>query len=82
MVQVRLAQWFEQSWGRLADQHLCVSKAMCAELKHGWHINAKVFYDRAPSHFGPTPLKEQVWEIKRESDVRFISASRCYMSVI
>jgi beta-1,4-mannosyltransferase len=59
-MQVRIAEWFERSWGRLADKHLCVSNAMRAELKHGWHINATVFYDRAPSHFGPTPLKQQV----------------------
>lgn len=43
---VLLARRFEKGWGRQAHAHLCVTKAMQAELQHGWGIQATVFYDR------------------------------------
>ena len=57
--QVKLAERFERFWGRAAACHLCVSKAMQAELAQGWRIRATVFYDRPPAHFRPTPLQQQ-----------------------
>ncbi|EIE25385.1 glycosyl transferase family 1 protein [Coccomyxa subellipsoidea C-169] len=56
---VALAKLYERFWGRFGHKHLCVSKAMQTELERSWHIKATVFYDRPPSHFRPTPLKEQ-----------------------
>jgi beta-1,4-mannosyltransferase len=42
---VRLARWYEFRAGRRADAHLCVSRAMRADLlRHG--IDAEVLYDR------------------------------------
>ena len=59
-MQVKLAERFERFWGPTAARHLCVSKAMQAELLQSWRIRATVFYDRPPAHFRPTPLKQQV----------------------
>ncbi len=58
--QVKLAERFERFWGPAAARHLCVSKAMQAELLQNWRVRATVFYDRPPAHFRPTPLKQQV----------------------
>ncbi len=60
MRQVALAKLYERFWGRFGHKHLCVSAAMRSELQRGWHIQATVFYDRPPSHFRPTPIKQQV----------------------
>ncbi|CAL8460619.1 g148 [Coccomyxa elongata] len=54
-----LAKLYERFWGRFGHKHLCVSAAMRTELQRGWHIQATVFYDRPPSHFRPTPIKQQ-----------------------
>ncbi|KAK9909090.1 hypothetical protein WJX75_007012 [Coccomyxa subellipsoidea] len=56
---VALANLYERFWGRFGHKHLCVSAAMRTELQRSWRIQATVFYDRPPSHFRPTPLKQQ-----------------------
>jgi beta-1,4-mannosyltransferase len=52
---VRLLRSCEGFFGRRADAHLCVSRAMQAELRDKWGISeAAVLYDR-PSRFFPPP---------------------------
>ncbi|KAJ3011817.1 UNVERIFIED_CONTAM: mannosyltransferase [Siphonaria sp. JEL0065] len=57
---VRLAKWYEMTLGRVADGHLCVTRAMAEELKNNWKIRGKcvVLYDRAPAHFRRLDLSE------------------------
>jgi beta-1,4-mannosyltransferase len=55
-VVVRAARGYERTVGRLADGHLCVSRAMAGELEEHWGIvRAVVLYDRPTSRFVPTP---------------------------
>ena len=49
----------EKFWGKRGNAHLCVTRAMQAELRHSWGISATVFHDRAPSSFRPCSLQEQ-----------------------
>jgi beta-1,4-mannosyltransferase len=53
---VRAARRYERFAGRLADGHLCVSRAMQSELAERWGIRAAVCYDRPAEAPGPTPL--------------------------
>ncbi|RMH23509.1 MAG: hypothetical protein D6696_00340, partial [Acidobacteria bacterium] len=55
---VRLVAGHERRWGRRADGHLTVSRAMSAELKR-WGIDARVLYDRPPQRFRPTPAADR-----------------------
>jgi beta-1,4-mannosyltransferase len=52
---VRAARWYEGATGRLADAHLCVSRAMRDALATGWGIEATVLYDRPAARFRPQP---------------------------
>lgn len=53
---LRLARWYEQTFGRRGDGHLCVSQAMQSELAEHWGISgAIVLYDRPAAQFAPTP---------------------------
>ena len=55
-VVVRLARRYERAFGRRADAHLCVSRAMASELEARWGIGrAVVLYDRPAARFAPTP---------------------------
>lgn len=54
-----MARWHEKFWGRQADAHLCVSKAMQDHLRQSWGINAIVFYDKAPQNFQPASMKQK-----------------------
>jgi beta-1,4-mannosyltransferase len=55
-VLVRLAERWERALGRRADAHLCVSRAMAAELEARWAVAPTVvLYDRPPARFAPTP---------------------------
>src|SRR5262245_32579174 len=57
---VRLARWYERLMGRWADAHLCVSRAMQAELQQNWNLqNVSVLYDRPAEVFAPTPSLER-----------------------
>eukprot|EP00850_Spirogloea_muscicola_P012350 SM000079S22468 [mRNA] locus=s79:314227:318495:- [translate_table: standard] len=57
-VLVRIHRWYERRYGRLADAHLCVTKAMQHELAENWAISATVLYDKPPAHFHPASLTE------------------------
>jgi beta-1,4-mannosyltransferase len=51
---VAVAKWFERFFGRLADAHFCVSKAMQRELESNWGITkVHVLHDCPPEFFGP-----------------------------
>jgi beta-1,4-mannosyltransferase len=52
---VRLAGWSEGLCGRRADAHLCVSRALQADLAARWGIAAAVLYDRPARQFTPLP---------------------------
>ncbi len=55
---VRLARWYERLMGRCADAHLCVSRAMQADLQENWGIpGAIVHYDRPVNFFVRTSLR-------------------------
>lgn len=56
---VRLYFWYEKKYGKMADGHLCVTKAMQHELEHNWDIQATVLYDRSPEYFHPTSTEEK-----------------------
>ena len=56
--QVRIARWYEQTFGRKAHTHLCVSKAMQQYLGKEWDIKAEVFYDTPPEWFRRAPLEQ------------------------
>ncbi|XP_024537883.1 UDP-glycosyltransferase TURAN-like [Selaginella moellendorffii] len=54
---VKLYFWFEKRYGKMADGHLCVTKAMQHELAENWGIRATVVYDRSPEFFQPATLE-------------------------
>ena len=58
-MQVSTAARHEKFWGRRGHEHLCVTKAMQAELRHSWGISATVFHDAAPRSFKRCSLQEQ-----------------------
>jgi len=63
---VRLARWYERILGRSAAAHLCVSKAMRAELAAHWGIvGAVVLYDRPAAQFAPVPASARESLLRR-----------------
>jgi len=52
---VRLARLWERLLGRRADAHLCVSRAMAAELAARWGVGAAVLHDLPAERFVPLP---------------------------
>lgn len=60
VTQLKAAEAIERFWGPFGRRHLCVSAAMQTELQKRWGIQATLFYDRAPSHFRPITLRQQV----------------------
>eukprot|EP00250_Pteridium_aquilinum_P018663 c24156_g1_i1 orf=83-1519(+) len=56
---VKTYSWYERKFGRLANLHICVTKAMQQELGENWGIQATVLYDRAPGHFHATSVEEK-----------------------
>eukprot|EP00826_Nyctotherus_ovalis_P022611 TRINITY_DN1748_c0_g2_i1.p1 TRINITY_DN1748_c0_g2~~TRINITY_DN1748_c0_g2_i1.p1 ORF type:complete len:206 (-),score=40.47 TRINITY_DN1748_c0_g2_i1:231-848(-) len=52
-------KFYETKLGRLANGHLCVSKAMKKDLKNRYHITASVLYDKANKRFKLLPLEER-----------------------
>lgn len=56
---VKLAKWYEGVFGSLADDHLCVTKAMQADLLQRWGIKAHVLYDRPARMSGKTSTDVQ-----------------------
>nr|XP_023998588.1 chitobiosyldiphosphodolichol beta-mannosyltransferase-like [Salvelinus alpinus] len=43
---VRLAQWYEQLFGRFSSHNLCVTNAMKEDLQNNWNIRATTLYDK------------------------------------
>lgn len=63
---VGAARLYEKILGPLADQHLCVSRAMALDLKTTWRIpSAHVLYDRPPARFRRTREEEWVGLVER-----------------
>uniref|UniRef100_A0A8C8ISB8 Chitobiosyldiphosphodolichol beta-mannosyltransferase n=1 Tax=Oncorhynchus tshawytscha TaxID=74940 RepID=A0A8C8ISB8_ONCTS len=60
---VRLAQWYEQLFGRLSSHNLCVTNAMKEDLQNNWNIRATTLYDKPPAIFKETSvdLKHQLF---------------------
>lgn len=50
---------YEKKYGKRADAHLCVTKAMQQELAANWGIHAIVLYDKPPAFFKPACLEER-----------------------
>ncbi|KAJ3189365.1 mannosyltransferase [Gaertneriomyces sp. JEL0708] len=50
---VQLARRYEIAMGQWASTHICVSNAMCEELRDEWRVSGTVvtMYDRSPEHF-------------------------------
>ncbi|KAI9336010.1 glycosyl transferases group 1-domain-containing protein [Zopfochytrium polystomum] len=57
---VGVARWYERTFGRDAEGHLCVTSAMARELKENWGVSGEVavLHDRAPQHFKRLSLDE------------------------
>jgi len=53
---VKIYFWYERGYGKMANGHLCVTKAMQHELAQNWGIRATVVYDRSPEFFHPISL--------------------------
>ncbi|MQL70200.1 hypothetical protein Taro_002511, partial [Colocasia esculenta] len=56
---VKMYHWFEKFFGKMADECLCVTKAMQHELAQNWGIKATVLYDQPPDFFHRTSLEEK-----------------------
>lgn len=56
---VKLYFWYERRYGKMANGHLCVTKAMQHELEQKWDIIATVLYDRSPRYFHATSIEEK-----------------------
>ena len=66
---VRLARWYERTLGRRAAKHMCVSRAMQAELAANWGISGvTVLYDRPAAQFAPGPPAARDALIRRLGD--------------
>ena len=51
LFQVNIAERYEKRWAPTAAAHLCVSRAMAAELRDGWGVHARVLHDRPNDAF-------------------------------
>ena len=49
---VRIAKFVEKLFARMAHAHFCVTQAMRVNLALDWNVEARLLYDRAPTHFG------------------------------
>ncbi|KAJ6659776.1 hypothetical protein lerEdw1_018492 [Lerista edwardsae] len=56
---VRIAKWYEELFGRLADHNICVTKAMKEDLLVNCNIRAITLYDKPAHFFKETPLSDQ-----------------------
>ncbi|KAI5696989.1 hypothetical protein M8J75_003471 [Diaphorina citri] len=56
---VRISKWYERYFGRFSKANLCVTRAMRADLKENWNVEAKTLHDRPPDIFRPTSRKEK-----------------------
>lgn len=73
---VALAKWFERFFGRLADLHFCVSRAMQKELEQGWGIKkVHVLHDCPPEFFGPASSAQRKELFSRDPLKSLVSSS-------
>ncbi|XP_042294381.1 chitobiosyldiphosphodolichol beta-mannosyltransferase [Sceloporus undulatus] len=56
---VRIAKWYEEFFGRLSDDNICVTEAMKEDLQKNCNIRAITLYDKPASFFKETPLSDQ-----------------------
>lgn len=56
---VRVARIIEITFGRMANNNFCVTKAMKEDLENTFAIQAKVLYDRPTDEFHPITLTEK-----------------------
>eukprot|EP00850_Spirogloea_muscicola_P011332 SM000070S21298 [mRNA] locus=s70:135067:139322:- [translate_table: standard] len=83
-VLVRIHRWYERRYGRLANAHLCVTKAMQHELAENWGISATVLYDKPPAHFHPASLTEthKLFSSLSEALTRPADIEDCFTNVL
>jgi beta-1,4-mannosyltransferase len=55
----------ERRWGRRADGHLAVSRALAEWLSREWGLSATVLYDRPSAPFVPVP--DEQWQTLRRA---------------
>ena len=56
---VKVSEWYEGFFGRLASAHFAVTSAMCKVLERKWGIKAVALHDRPPLHFQPFDSKRR-----------------------
>ncbi|KAJ7305700.1 hypothetical protein JRQ81_010066 [Phrynocephalus forsythii] len=56
---VRIAKWYEECFGRLANHNICVTNAMKEDLQQKCNIRAVTLYDKPASFFKETALSDQ-----------------------
>ncbi|XP_075035957.1 chitobiosyldiphosphodolichol beta-mannosyltransferase [Mixophyes fleayi] len=56
---VRIAKWYEKTFGRMSDYNFCVTDAMKEDLLHNWSIKSITLYDKPPAIFKETSLKRK-----------------------
>nr|XP_020661599.1 chitobiosyldiphosphodolichol beta-mannosyltransferase [Pogona vitticeps] len=56
---VRIAKWYEEFFGRLANDSICVTNAMKEDLQAQCNIRAVTLYDKPASFFKETALSDQ-----------------------
>ncbi|XP_052375994.1 chitobiosyldiphosphodolichol beta-mannosyltransferase-like [Oncorhynchus keta] len=56
---VRLAQWYEQLFGRFSSHNLCVTNAMKEDLQNNWNISMTTLYDKPPAIFKETSVDQK-----------------------
>ena len=55
---VKVAKWYEHFFGKRSDGNLCVTKAMCTDLKENWEVRAITHHDRPPKQFKRATMKD------------------------
>lgn len=72
---VRLAKWFEATFGRKAYAHLFVTRALATLLYEEWGLMGKkaILYDRPPSNFRRTHPMEQL-EVCRSFELSLMNS--------
>jgi beta-1,4-mannosyltransferase len=79
---VRAARVYERWLGRRGDGHLCVSRAMQAELeRRGSLTDVRVFYDRPAERFAPVPPADRGEILGRLLDDPAVAARRAALIV-
>jgi beta-1,4-mannosyltransferase len=70
---VRFSKWYEMVFGKLANAHFCVTKAMQSDLLNNWGIKAVVLYDKPPEFFKKSSSLEFVKLFQKLKDKDLLS---------